>query len=124
MNNLLGKKYSKGKVQIILIGGGGAPLSVSGIYCDSTNSVNETIAIGYNASSVADMPPTQVTAVVVLSTSLDQISALDQLYNAHPVQKINLAIEQSLEPLLFAELQTLFNWTGSLGNYFKVDYIV
>jgi hypothetical protein len=123
MGVILAKIYTKGKIKIIFTGGGGSPLVIQGIKCDSNNPVDESIAIGYNTTSSTHLPVANVTAVVVMDTSTYNISGLNQLYQGPQSPKIELALEQSLEAPLFAECQVLFQWNGSLSDYFTLNYI-
>ncbi|MFA7327297.1 MAG: hypothetical protein WC121_11575 [Candidatus Kapaibacterium sp.] len=123
MSANLKKIYTKGKVQIIFSGGTGAPLVVEGAESICGTPPNDIVAVGYTLQSVVDIPPATVCSVVIINATASHINGLNDLYNAHSVNKIELAVEATLEPVLFTECQTLFGWTGSLSNYFRVKHI-
>ncbi len=123
MSANLKKIYTKGKVQIIFSGGAGVPLVVEGAESVCGTPPNDIVAVGYSLLSVANIPPATVCSVVIISAAEDDIKGLNDLYNAHSVNKIDLAVEATLEPVLFTECQTLFGWEGSLSNYFNVIHI-
>ena len=121
MANTLRPRYQRGKVQIIIKGGGGTPQGIIGAACEEDDGSTTTVAFGYSTEIAQEIPPNVVSAVVLTDINPGNVNALDQLYHEKQPKK-ELAIEANSEQALFNELQILFNWNGSLSNYFDVKY--
>lgn len=124
MSNNAVRKFAKGKIQIIFIGGGTGLNTDISVSCDCTIPTNANVVIGYSKNCDQYLSPDLVDAVVILNTNISHIDGLEKLYNAHNAGNLlELVIAPTLVPNLWLQLVYLFGWQGDLNNYFDVTTI-
>lgn len=114
------KSYKKGKIDVILIGGGG------GLTSNITLKYNESdddaiIVVGYGFDADQRIPPADVDAVIITCLNEYHLNGLDKLSVTQAgVTKKDLVVEERLQAQLLANLHSMFGWTNGLDYYFNV----
>jgi hypothetical protein len=119
-----GKKYRKGKVDILLKGGGTNYTNIE-VQCNQEpGNPTGDLYIGYGPGA----PNVNLQdAIVIINTADDHISGLIAIGTLDTNNQHEIVVTQLMQNELFNKLSILSDptgnnrWSGSLSNYFKVS---
>ena len=126
MGATLEKKFTKGKVDIILKGGGADYTNVEAKESTTIGSPNGKLYIGFGPGAPN---VNKDDSIVIINTVTDHISGLIAAGKTDVNNQTELVINQPMEIPLFTKLVQLSGqsggnqWTGVLSNYFKVTFL-